>query len=116
MSGAKTSPRTPLTFHPCSYRYERHLVFPKLFASKCGDFSNENMIFNADDRKGGTARRYLCNRLSDNVNVYTLEVSMNGFYIKGTNNITPYTEADCEMMTRRLFSLSGMISTNFSFF
>lgn len=50
------------------------------------------------------------------MNVYTLEVSMNGFYIKGTNIITPYTEADCEMMTRRLFSLSGMISTNFSFF
>lgn len=82
------------------YRYERHLVFPKLFASKCSDFSNENMIFNADDRKGGSARRYLCNRLSDNVNVYTLEVSMNGFFIKGTNVITPYTEADCKMMMR----------------
>lgn len=56
------------------------------------------MIFNADDRKQGSARRYLCNRLSDNVNVYTLEVSMNGFFIKGTNIITPYTEADCKMI------------------
>lgn len=46
------------------------------------DFCNENMIFNADDRKQGTARRHLCNRLSDNVNIYTLEVSMNGYYIK----------------------------------
>jgi cytosolic carboxypeptidase protein 6 len=79
-----------------SYRYERHLVFPKLFSSKCSDYNNENTIFNADDRKLGTSRRYLCNRLNDNVNVYTLEVSMNGFFIKGTNIITPYTEADCK--------------------
>ena len=78
------------------YRYERHLVFPKLFASKCSDFMNENMIFNADDRKSGTARRYLCNRLSDNVNIYTLEVSMSGYYIKGTNILTSYTESDCK--------------------
>lgn len=78
-----------------SYRYERHLVFPKLFSTKCADFSNENMIFNADDRKQGTARRYLCNRLSDNVNSYTLEVSMNGYYIKGTT-VVHYTEADCK--------------------
>ena len=54
------------------------------------------MIFNADDRKQGTARRYLCNRLSENVNVYTLQVSMNGYFIKGTNISTPYTEADCK--------------------
>lgn len=54
------------------------------------------MIFNADDRKQGTARRYLCNRLSDNVNVYTLEVSMNGYYLKGTNIATSYTETDCK--------------------
>lgn len=79
-----------------SYRYERHLVFPKLFASRCSDFHNDNMIFNADDRKQGTARRYLCNRLSENVNVYTLQVSMHGYYIKGTNIATPYTEADCK--------------------
>jgi hypothetical protein len=98
-----------------SYRYERHLVFPKLFATKCSDFSNENMIFNADDRKQGTARRYLCNRLSDNVNIYTLEVSMNGFFIKGTNIITPYTEADCEMMMmqKTLFELFLKVSISF---
>lgn len=82
-------------FYNLSYRYERHLVFPKLFSTKCADFSNENMIFNADDRKQGTARRYLCNRLSDNVNSYTLEVSMNGYYIKGTT-VVHYTEADCK--------------------
>lgn len=80
------------------YRYERHLVFPKLFASKCSDFMNENMIFNADDRKSGTARRYLCNRLSDNVNIYSLEVSMSGYYIKGTNILTSYTESDCNFL------------------
>lgn len=70
------------------------------------------MIFNADDRKQGTARRYLCNRLSDNVNIYTLEVSMNGFFIKGTNIVTPYTEADCEMMMRTN-SFPRMISAYF---
>lgn len=59
------------------------------------------MIFNADDRKQGTARRYLCNRLSENVNVYTLQVSMNGYFIKGTNIATPYTEADCKELKKK---------------
>jgi hypothetical protein len=54
------------------------------------------MIFNADDRKQGSARRYLANRLSENVNIYTLQVYMNGYHMKGTNTPTPYTEADCE--------------------
>jgi hypothetical protein len=89
-------------FFISSYRYERHLVFPKLFASRCADFQNDNMIFNADDRKQGTARRYLCNRLSENVNVYTLQVSMNGYFIKGTNIATPYTEADCKELELKL--------------
>ncbi|XP_050083944.1 cytosolic carboxypeptidase 6 isoform X2 [Anopheles aquasalis] len=74
------------------YRYERHLVFPKLFATKCEDFCQEHMMFNADDRKCGTARRNFVEALSDNVNTYTLEVSMCGYYLNGTNILTQYTE------------------------
>lgn len=73
------------------------------------------MIFNADDRKQGTARRYLCNRLSENVNVYTLQVSMNGYFIKGTNIATPYTEADCKELELN-FEESMMIVHVFFFF
>uniref|UniRef100_A0A182MTY9 Peptidase M14 domain-containing protein n=1 Tax=Anopheles culicifacies TaxID=139723 RepID=A0A182MTY9_9DIPT len=74
------------------YRYERHLVFPKLFATKCEDFCQEHMMFNADDRKSGTARRNFVEALSDNVNTYTLEVSMCGYFLNGTNILTQYTE------------------------
>ncbi|XP_055604992.1 cytosolic carboxypeptidase 6 [Uranotaenia lowii] len=74
------------------YRYERHLVFPKLFASKCEEFSQDHMMFNADDRKSGTARRYFADALSDNVNTYTLEVSMCGYYLNDSNVLTQYTE------------------------
>lgn len=77
------------------YRYERHLVFPKLFASKCEDFCQEHMMFNADDRKSGTARRYFVDALSDNVNTYTLEVSTCGYYLNDTNILTQYTEDGC---------------------
>ncbi|XP_065084431.1 cytosolic carboxypeptidase 6-like isoform X2 [Ochlerotatus camptorhynchus] len=74
------------------YRYERHLVFPKLFAAKCEDFCQEHMMFNADDRKSGTARRFFVEALSDNVNTYTLEVSMCGYYLNDSNLLTQYTE------------------------
>lgn len=55
------------------YRYERHLVFPRLLAAKCHDFNPDNLIFNADDRKAGTTRRFMCENLPDSVNAYTLE-------------------------------------------
>lgn len=77
------------------YRYERHLVFPKLLSTNCADFAPENMMFNADDRKSGSARRFCCERLSDSVNSYTLEVSMAGYFLKGTQTVTPYTEDGC---------------------
>ena len=41
------------------YRYERHVVFPKMMAQNCKDFSKENTIYNADEEKEGTARRYI---------------------------------------------------------
>ncbi|XP_063709238.1 cytosolic carboxypeptidase 6 [Culicoides brevitarsis] len=74
------------------YRYERHLVFPRLLAAKCHDFAPENMIFNADDRKSGTARRFFCENLPDTVNSYTFNVSMSGYHIKNTKIFTQYTE------------------------
>lgn len=77
------------------YRYERHLVFPKLLSTNAGDFAPENMMFNADDRKNGSARRFCCERLSDTVNAYTLEISMGSFVVKGTEFTTTYTEEGC---------------------
>lgn len=78
------------------YRYERHLVFPKLLSTNTADFAPENMMFNADERKSGSARRYCCEKLSDTVNAYTLEISMSGYQLKGTQIIAQYIEDDCK--------------------
>lgn len=78
----------------CS-RYERHLVFPKLLSTKAPDFSVENMMFNADEKKSGSARRFCCEKLTDSVNAYTLEISMCGYILEGTQTLAQYTEDDC---------------------
>lgn len=78
------------------YRYERHLVFPKLLASNSDDFAGVNMMFNADERKTGSSRRFCCERLSDTINSYTLEVSMCGYYLKGSDIVAQYTEDGCK--------------------
>lgn len=78
------------------YRYERHLVFPKLLSANADDWVQEHMMFNADDRKSGSCRRFCCERLNDSVNSYSLEVSMFGYYVKGTSTVAPYTEDGCE--------------------
>ena len=39
------------------YRYERHIVFPKMLAQNCPDFSQAQTFYNADLEKEGTARR-----------------------------------------------------------
>lgn len=80
------------------YRYERHLVFPKLLSTNSDDFSIDNMLFNADDRKSGSTRRFVCEQLSEAVNSYTMEVSMCGYYLKGTQIVTQYTEDGCKMI------------------
>ena len=41
------------------YRYERHIVFPKMMKNNCPDFSVDQSYYNADLEKEGTARRYL---------------------------------------------------------
>lgn len=77
-------------------------------------------MFNADERKSGSARRFCCERLSDSVNSYTLEVSMCGFQLKGTQVVTQYTEEDCEWNIRGERHLvcetdSGLFSTDMRF-
>jgi len=80
------------------YRYERHLVFPRLFASNAQDYVADHTMFNADERKAGSMRRFSCERLSDTVNAYTLEVSMAGHYLKDGKTISLYNEDGCEYM------------------
>ncbi|XP_030756614.1 cytosolic carboxypeptidase 6-like isoform X2 [Sitophilus oryzae] len=74
------------------YRYERHILFPKLLASTADDYIASNTMFNSDNTKIGTSRRYLCSLLSDKVNCYTFEVSIFGYKLKGNDAIVPYTE------------------------
>lgn len=74
------------------YRYERHLVFPKLLSANAEDWVQEHMSFNADERKAGSCRRFCCERLNDAVNTYSLEVSMFGCYVKGSSTVAPYSE------------------------
>ncbi|XP_056645865.1 cytosolic carboxypeptidase 6 [Diorhabda sublineata] len=74
------------------YRYERHILFPKLLANTSDDYVPENTMFNSDINKIGTARRYLCSILSDRVNCYTFEVSIYGYKLKTSDNVIPYTE------------------------
>ncbi|KAJ8923551.1 hypothetical protein NQ315_010129 [Exocentrus adspersus] len=74
------------------YRYERHILFPKLLATTSDDYIAENTMFNSDNNKIGTARRYLCSLLNDKVNCYTFEVSIFGYKLKGSEITIPYTE------------------------
>ena len=41
------------------FRNERHIVFPKMLAQNCRDFSSQNTMYNKDGDKAGTARRHL---------------------------------------------------------
>lgn len=77
------------------FRYERHIVFPKLLSTVADDYMPENTMFNADANKIGTARRYLCSVLSNHVNCYAFEVSIFGYRLKGSDITVPYTEDSC---------------------
>lgn len=76
-----------------------------MLLTKTADFAAENMMFNADERKSGSARRFCCEKLSDSVNAYTLEISMCGYQIKGTPIIAQYTEDDCKFKLELQFFL-----------
>ncbi|KAL1493057.1 hypothetical protein ABEB36_011196 [Hypothenemus hampei] len=74
------------------YRYERHILFPKILANTADDYAASNTMFNSDNNKIGTARRFLCSLLSDKVNCYSFEVSIFGYKLKNNEVIIPYTE------------------------
>ena len=74
------------------YRYERHIVFPKILAQNCDDFNSNNTIYNADQKKSGSVRRHMTSYLSHEVNTYTLEVSLLGYEDKDRRQIVPYTD------------------------
>ncbi|XP_059093753.1 uncharacterized protein LOC131888832 [Tigriopus californicus] len=74
------------------YRFERHIVFPKILSQNCPDFSHDNTIYNVNPAKEGTARRYFGTHLSPEVNTYTLEVSIFGYEEDETQAIIPYTD------------------------
>lgn len=77
------------------FRYERHIVFPKLLASICDDYAPQNSMFNADPSKIGTARRHFCTALSNKVNSYSYEVSFFNYKLKDTDSYVTYTEDGC---------------------
>lgn len=54
------------------------------------------MMFNADEKKSGCARRFCCERLSDTVNAYSLEISMGGHYLKDGKTVALYNEDGCK--------------------
>ncbi|XP_029050884.1 cytosolic carboxypeptidase 6 isoform X1 [Osmia bicornis bicornis] len=74
------------------YRYERHIVLPKLLAQHAEGYEMGHTMYNQDPHKAGTARRYLCSILKEHVNCYSIEVSMYGYNRKATTEIFPYTD------------------------
>ncbi|XP_023290515.1 cytosolic carboxypeptidase 6 [Orussus abietinus] len=84
------------------YRYERHVVLPKILAQLAEDYEAGYTMYNQDPRKAGTARRFLCQLLSERVNCYTVHVSMYGYARKGAPGILPYTEEGYFRLGRNL--------------
>ena len=56
------------------YRFERHMVLPKILAQNCPDYSLDNTFYDCDESKEGTSRRHLHAALSENVDAYSFEV------------------------------------------
>lgn len=83
-------------------------MLPKLLAQHAEDYDAGNTMYNQDSHKSGTARRYLCSILNEQVNCYTIQVSMYGYYKKSTPGILfPYTEESC-ILFHRYFNLIGL--------
>lgn len=78
------------------YRFERHVVFPKILSQICPDFSLDNTIYNDDEAKAGSARRYFCSAVSPEVNSFTLEASLYGYIDPESDPllpvVVPYTD------------------------
>ena len=79
------------------FRNERHIVFPKMLAQNCKDFSSQNTMYNKDPDKAGTARRHLSSIIeTDSCNVYSLEMSMLGYKPEAkSDKVFQYTEENC---------------------
>ena len=77
-------------------RFERHVVFPKILSQICPDFSLDNTIYNDDEAKAGSARRYFCSAVSPEVNSFTLEASLYGYIDPESDPllpvVVPYTD------------------------
>ena len=73
------------------YRFERHIVFPKILAKNCPDSIIEKNMYNNDGLKEGSARRFFCQKLSSEVNSYSLEASIYG-YMDNENNVVYYSD------------------------
>ncbi|XP_024085692.1 cytosolic carboxypeptidase 6 [Cimex lectularius] len=82
------------------YRYERHIVFPKLLSQKVLGYENNHTVFNRDSNKAGSARRVLCDALKDSVNCYSLNVSFYGYYHSKNYpfKFKYYTEEKCILL------------------
>uniref|UniRef100_A0A2S2P3P2 Cytosolic carboxypeptidase 6 n=2 Tax=Schizaphis graminum TaxID=13262 RepID=A0A2S2P3P2_SCHGA len=73
------------------YRYEKHILFPKLLSQHIEGYEQAHSICNRDFKKCGTSRRFLCQSLKEKVNCYTLFVSQYGFSVSPKTMI-PFTE------------------------
>ncbi|XP_054281359.1 cytosolic carboxypeptidase 6-like [Macrosteles quadrilineatus] len=74
------------------YRYERHIVFPKLLAQNTEGFEQSNTMFNRDLNKANSSRRVFCEVLKDSVNCYSIIVSCYGYRHPSVPGIHYYTE------------------------
>ncbi|XP_063220353.1 cytosolic carboxypeptidase 6 [Bacillus rossius redtenbacheri] len=84
------------------YRYERHIMFPKMWAQNTEDYVTANTMYNRDPAKAGTARRHFCNTLSKSVNCYTLEISFYGYKRPNGSEFLTYTEESYLRLGRSL--------------
>lgn len=69
-----------------------------MLSTTADDYMAGNTMFNGDLNKMGTARRYFCTVLGDQVNCYTFEVSIYGYQLKKEERTVPYTEESCIFM------------------
>ncbi|XP_046683364.1 cytosolic carboxypeptidase 6-like [Homalodisca vitripennis] len=74
------------------YRYERHIVFPKLLAQNTDGFEQANTMYNRDLNKANSSRRVFCEVLKDSVNCYSIIVSCYGYRHPSAPGIHYYTE------------------------
>ncbi|XP_045026348.1 cytosolic carboxypeptidase 6 isoform X2 [Daphnia magna] len=83
-------------------RFERHLLFGKIYSQTVEDFCMGNCMYNKDNLKAGTARRYLSHAVKEHVNVYSFFISMMGFQLPNSTDIHLYDEEGYQRAGRNL--------------